>query len=85
MYSRLRRSYWITRFPRTHCPRSLSGDTITTCSTRSSAAATTAAAPIASSASWVTIAHVVTPIATSASSTIGICSSNSGGMPADDL
>ena len=33
----------------------------------------------------VTIAHVVTPIATSASSTIGVCASSSGGMPARRL
>ena len=41
-----------------------------------------AAAPSASSASWLTMAQVVTPIATSASSIIGICASSSGGIPA---
>ena len=40
----LRRSYCTTRRPRTHCPRSLSGVTIMTCSTRGSASATAAAA-----------------------------------------
>ena len=61
--SRLRRSYCTTRVPRTHWPRSLSGVTISTCSTRGSASATAAAAPRASSASCSTIAHTVNPAA----------------------
>ena len=43
--SPLRRSSCTTRWPTTHCPRSLSGVQMITCSTRSSAAATAAAAP----------------------------------------
>jgi len=52
-----------------------------TCSTRSSPSATAAAAARASSASWVTIAHTVTPIAASDSSTTVSWASSSGGMP----
>ena len=82
MTSRLRRSNSTTRRPRTHWPRSLSGVTIMTCSTRGSSAATAAAAPRASSASYSTIAHVVTPIASNAASMTGVWASSSGGMPA---
>ena len=79
--SPLRRSSCTTRLPVTHCPRSLSGVQITTCSTRSSAAATWAAEPSASSASYSTMAHVVTPMATNASSSTGVWRSSSGGIP----
>jgi hypothetical protein len=60
----------------------LSGVQITTASTRSSAAATAAADASASSASYWTIAHTVTPIASSPSSITGVWASSSGGMPA---
>ena len=82
MISPLRRSYCTIRVPRTHWPRSLSGVMIITWVTRGSSPATAAAAPNASSASCSTIAQVVKPALTSASSITGICDKSSGAIPA---
>ena len=52
---------------------------------RGSAPKRTAAAPIASSASYSTIGHRTMPRAWTAASAMGNWASSSGGMPADDL
>ena len=64
---------------------SLSGVQITTRSTRGSAANRSAAAAIASSASYSTIGHSDSPSASMASSAIGNWASSSGSMPASVL
>ena len=64
---------------------SLSGVQITIRSTRGSAAYSSAAAPIASSASYSTIAHETRPSASMACSAIGNWSRSSGGIPASVL
>ena len=61
-----RRSTWTTRFPRTHCARSLSGVQMQTLSTRSSSNAMRAADASPSSASSSVIGQTATPIAASA-------------------
>ena len=67
--------------PTTHWLRSLSGVQISTLPTRSSLAALPAAEASASFASYSTIDHTTTPIATSACSRTGNCESNCGGTP----
>ena len=79
--SRLRRSS-CTTLPPTHCPRSLSGVQMITCSTRAIGGrdprrARRARRRLRSS----TIAHTATPSASRASSSSGNCASSTGSMP----
>ena len=64
---------------------SLSGVQMRIRSTCGSAAKRTAAAAMASSASYSTIGHSTMPSASIAASAMGNWASSSGGIPADDL
>ncbi len=64
---------------------SLSGVQMTTRSTRGSAPYSSAAAPIASSASYSTIGHSTSPSASMACSAMGNWARSSGGIPASVL